>query len=487
MAIWEFAASAALKIGQNYFGAQQNQQQIQNQVNAYNTQNTNSWLQSIYSNNAATDAANMRAEAAHNQAVIDAAYARADAKYATAFQNELIEHANNTTAKNYGIQLDLFGEKTKLNNIAAAEAYAANETRLQEIYTAANYQAARNQRSLATAMVDAGYQAEQAIQNLRFATEDENLQQAQLVDESLSRFSRANVDIAKQQNQLDAASLSSAQSVSKAVEDLRNFNTSAAFTKSDGRRKLAAAKGRLQAADEGNRGESYERFVRKSTDAATGIAEAQALAQQQQAENAAQLSISGSLRNSLNQARAIQMNQFGILSEVQNAERMSDLQSVGLTRGLRQKNEEFDLGARQLAENINETQKQFGISSNELIDSILSAEGARDAQDRQVTIQAANQQMADWSQVMIPPAMQLKLPEPNLRKGPGAFQKTPYAAQAPMPTPVKSPSFNQGMTLANALLAGGSDLIKIGSSALSGGFKPEKGLTMYDNLNSQIG
>ena len=69
-------------------------------------------------------------------------------------------------------------------------------------------------------MVDAGYQAEQAIQNLRFATEDENLQQAQLVDESLSRFSRANVDIAKQQNQLDAASLSSAQSVSKAVEDL---------------------------------------------------------------------------------------------------------------------------------------------------------------------------------------------------------------------------------------------------------------------------
>ena len=484
--VWEFGASALLKIGQSYFGAQQQQQQIQNQVNAYNTSNTNQWLQGIYANNAATDQANIRAEAAHNQAVINAAYANADAKYATAFQNELIEHSNNTTAKNYGIQLGLFGEKTKLNSIAAAEAYAANETRLNEIYTAANYQAARNQRNMATAMVDAGYQAEKAIQNLRFATEDESLQQAQLVDESLSRFSRANVDLAKQQNQLTGSAIESGQAISKSVEDLRNFTTGAAFTKTEGRMKMAAAKGRLQAANEGNRGESYDRFVRKSTEAATGMAEAKMLAQQRAAENSAQLAISGSLRNSLNQARSIQMNQFGIISEAQNAERMSTLKSVGLKRGLRQDHDEFDLGARQLAESINETQKRFGISSNELIDSLMSAESSIDAANRQVTIQAANQQMSDWSQVMIPPAMQLKLPDPNLRPGPGAFQKTPYAAQAPMPTPVKSPSFNQGMTLTNALLAGGSDLIKMGSGLLSKGYQPNKGFTMDDNLNSQV-
>lgn len=476
--VWEYAASAALKIGQSYFGAQSQQQQIQNQVNAYNTSNTNSWLQSIYSNNAATDQANIRAEAQHNQAVINAAYANADAKYATAFQNEIIEHANNTTAKNYGIQLDLFGEKSKLNNIAAAEAYAANENRLNEIYTAANYQAARNQRNLATAMVDAGYQAEKAIQNLRFATEDESLQQAELVDESLSRFSRANVDIAKQQNELSSGAIQSAQAITKSVEDLRNFTTNAAFSKTEGRMQMAAAKGRLQAANEGNRGESYDRFVRKSTEGVTGMAEAKMLAQQRAAENQAQLAISGSLRTSLNQARSIQMNQFGIISEAQNAERMSQLKSLGLKQGLRQGHDEFDLGSRQLAESINETQKRFGIASNELIDSILSAESSIEAADRQVTIQAANKQMADWSQVMIPPALQLKLPDPNLRPGPGAFQKTPYATQAPMPTPVKAPSFNQGLTLANALLSGGTDLIKMGSGLL-----PQKG---FQNNNTKI-
>ena len=77
---------------------------------------------------------------------------RSNAIYSNTFQNLMIKYSNERTEDIYGEQIELFKERSIYQDIAAYEAYAQNERRLDEIYTAANFQMSKDQRNLANSV-----------------------------------------------------------------------------------------------------------------------------------------------------------------------------------------------------------------------------------------------------------------------------------------------------------------------------------------------
>lgn len=77
---------------------------------------------------------------------------RSNAIYSNTFQNLMIKYSNERTEDIYGEQVELFKERSIYQDIAAYEAYAQNERRLDEIYTAANFQMSKDQRNLANSV-----------------------------------------------------------------------------------------------------------------------------------------------------------------------------------------------------------------------------------------------------------------------------------------------------------------------------------------------
>ena len=77
---------------------------------------------------------------------------RSNAIYSNTFQNLMIKYSNERTEEIYGEQVELFKERSIYQDIAAYEAYAQNERRLDEIYTAANFQMSKDQRNLANSV-----------------------------------------------------------------------------------------------------------------------------------------------------------------------------------------------------------------------------------------------------------------------------------------------------------------------------------------------
>jgi len=77
---------------------------------------------------------------------------RAGALYDNAYQNLMIRYGNERTEDIYGKQIDLFKTAAQYQDLAAYEAYAQNERRLQEIFTAANFQMTKDRKNLSKAL-----------------------------------------------------------------------------------------------------------------------------------------------------------------------------------------------------------------------------------------------------------------------------------------------------------------------------------------------
>lgn len=467
--VWGAAISGLASLGSSLIGSSAQSSAQQNAINQANKRADQEWLQA--------NAASLRAYRDNKLAAEEAALARqadalnqqADAIYQVAFQNEIIDYTNAVTTENYGIALDLYGQRVDNSNAAALAAYAENQNKLDETMLAANYMMARHNRNLETALQDAAFTLEGNLQDLEKAVSDEGFAQAKLSEELFSTLQQAEVEVDKGDLTIEDIAAKASQSVALAQQQLEEFTTEQNFALTEGRLKTAAARGTLQAGDDGNRGRSYDLFIDKSTAAQTGMAEARMSAKAEQEQNKMMLTMNSAMRNASQQQRLIKMGQFGTMSSAQNSARMTDILSSEQGQELQFKRKGFALETDQLSAAVTETQKRFNIAASEVTDSILSANKAKTVRDDQIYTQARNQRLNDYSQVAIPPTLQLNIPAPR-------FGALPTMPTVPAWTPTQrapslsAPSGNSMLSIGNSILGGISTFAAAGGmTGLFGG------------------
>lgn len=146
--VWGAAIGAGAGLAQGVFGAFQQQNQLKQQAREARRQ-AQYQEKMAFQSHLDQIAGSSNALIAEIQRQGDE---RSNAIYSNTFQNLMIKYSNERTEEIYGEQVELFKERSIYQDIAAYEAYAQNERRLNEIYTAANFQMSKDQRNLANSV-----------------------------------------------------------------------------------------------------------------------------------------------------------------------------------------------------------------------------------------------------------------------------------------------------------------------------------------------
>lgn len=146
--VWGAAIGAGASLAQGIFGSFQQQNQLKEQAREARRQ-------AQYQEKMAFQGHLDQIAGASNALIAEVQRQgdlRSNAIYSNTFQNLMIKYSNERTEDIYGEQVELFKERSIYQDIAAYEAYAQNERRLDEIYTAANFQMSKDQRNLANSV-----------------------------------------------------------------------------------------------------------------------------------------------------------------------------------------------------------------------------------------------------------------------------------------------------------------------------------------------
>ena len=146
--VWGAAIGAGASLAQGIFGSFQQQNQLKEQAREARRQ-------AQYQERMAFQGHLDQIAGASNALIAEVQRQgdlRSNAIYSNTFQNLMIKYSNERTEDIYGEQVELFKERSIYQDIAAYEAYAQNERRLDEIYTAANFQMSKDQRNLANSV-----------------------------------------------------------------------------------------------------------------------------------------------------------------------------------------------------------------------------------------------------------------------------------------------------------------------------------------------
>lgn len=146
--VWGAAIGAGASLAQGIFGSFQQQNQLKEQAREARRQ-------AQYQERMAFQGHLDQIAGASNALIAEVQRQgdlRSNAIYSNTFQNLMIKYSNERTEDIYGEQIELFKERSIYQDIAAYEAYAQNERRLDEIYTAANFQMSKDQRNLANSV-----------------------------------------------------------------------------------------------------------------------------------------------------------------------------------------------------------------------------------------------------------------------------------------------------------------------------------------------